>query len=146
MNAEDFMRIALEEAKQGDFPFGAVLVKDSQIIAKAHNTVRENNDPSAHAEINAIRRLTAAIGHPSLEGYILYTTGEPCPMCAAACVWAGVSEIIFGASIAELIAAGVSQIDISCQEIIAKGFRKIKVTGGVLSEECLQLFQQEKRK
>lgn len=138
------MRIALEEAKQGDAPFGAVLVKDSQIIAKAYNTVRTDSDPSAHAEVNAIRRLTAAISHPSLEGYTLYTTGEPCPMCAAACVWAGVSEIVFGVSIADLMAAGVSQIEISCQEIIAKGFRKIKVTGGVLSDECLQLFQEWK--
>ncbi len=139
------MRIALEEAKQGDAPFGAVIVKGSEIIAKARNTVRTDSDPSAHAEINAIRRLTAAINHPVLEGYSLYTTGEPCPMCAAACVWAGVSEIVFGASIADLMAAGVSQIEISCQEVIDKGFRNIKVTGGVLSEECLQLFRQWQR-
>jgi len=141
MQPEDFMKLAVAEAKQGDSPYGAVIVKDNQVIAKAHNTVRKHSDPSAHAEINAIRSLTTKIKNPTLEGCILYTTGEPCPMCATACVWTGISEIVFGASIQELIEVNQSQVNISCEEIIANGFRKITVTKGILKQECIELFK-----
>lgn len=141
MNPEDFMKLALLEAKKGDSPYGAVIVKDNEAIASGHNTVKRDSDPSAHAEIKVIRSLTTKLKNPSLEGYTIYTTGEPCPMCATACVWTGISEIVFGASIQDLIEANQSQIDISCEEIIARGFRKIKVTKGLLKEECLQLFK-----
>ena len=103
MKPEDFMDLALEEAKKGDAPYGAVIVKDNEVVAAAYNTVKRDSDPSAHAEINVIRSLTAKLKNPSLEGYIIYTTGEPCPMCATACVWTGLSEIVYGASIQDLI-------------------------------------------
>jgi tRNA(adenine34) deaminase len=141
MNPENFMRLALEEAKKGDAPYGAVIVKDNQVFALAHNTVKRDNDPSAHAEINVIRSLTAKLKNSSLEGYTIYTTGEPCPMCATACVWAGLSEIVYGASIEDLVSMNQNQIHISCEEIIAKSFRQIKVTRGILRQECLQLFK-----
>jgi len=135
------MRLALEEAKKGDAPYGAVIVKDNAVIATGYNTVKRDSDPSAHAEINVIRSLTTKIKNPSLEGCTMYTTGEPCPMCATACVWAGISEIVYGASIQDLIETNQAQINISCEEIIAKAFRKIKVTKGILKLECLQLFK-----
>jgi tRNA(adenine34) deaminase len=141
MTPEDFMRLALEEAKQGDSPYGAVIVKDNEVVAQGYNTVKRDCDPSAHAEMNVIRSLTAKIKNPSLEGYTIYATGEPCPMCATVCVWAGVSEIIIGASIKDLISVNQSQIDLSCEEVIAKSFRNIKVTKGVLREECVKLFK-----
>jgi guanine deaminase len=141
MNPEYFMRLALAEAKKGDAPYGAVIVKDNEVMAVAHNTVRRDNDPSAHAEINVIRSLTAKLKNPSLEGYSIYTTGEPCPMCATACVWSGLSEIIYGASIQDLISLNQSQIHISCEEVIAKSFRKLKVTKDLLKMEYLQLFK-----
>ncbi|BAB76333.1 nucleoside deaminase [Anabaena sp. FACHB-709] len=140
MNPEYFMRLAIAEAKKGDAPYGAVIVKDNQVVAFAHNTVARDNDPSAHAEINVIRRLTAQLQSFSLAGYSIYTTGEPCPMCAAACVWSGIAEIIYGASIQDLILANQSQIQISCEEVIAKSLRNIKVTKGILRQECLNLF------
>lgn len=141
MQPEEFMTLAIEEAKQGDSPYGAVIVKDNQVIAKGHNTVKRDSDPSAHAEITVIRSLTKKNNNPSLTGYTLYTTGEPCPMCATACIWTGISEIIFGASIQDLIALNQSQVDISCEAVIAKGFRKIKVVKGVLKEKCIELFK-----
>ena len=141
MNPEYFMHLALAEAKKGDAPYGAVIVKDNEVVAVAHNTVRRDNDPSAHAEINVIRSLTAKLKNLSLEGYSIYTTGEPCPMCATACVWSGLSEIVYGASIQDLISVNQSQISISCEEIIDKSFRKIKVTKDVLKNECLELFK-----
>jgi tRNA(adenine34) deaminase len=141
MNQEDFMRLALVEAKKGDAPYGAVIVKDNEVVAVAHNTVSRDSDPSAHAEINVIRSLTTKFKNPSLEGYSIYTTGEPCPMCSTACVWTGVSEIVYGASIQDLISVNQSQINISCEEVIAKSFRNIKVTKGILKNECLELFK-----
>jgi tRNA(Arg) A34 adenosine deaminase TadA len=141
MNHEDFMRLALSEAKKGDSPYGAVIVKDNEVVAKGYNTVKRDSDPSAHAEMNVIRSLTTKIQNPSLEGYTIYATGEPCPMCATACVWTGLAEIIIGASIEDLISVNQSQVRISCEEIIAKSFKNIKVTKGVLREECLQLFK-----
>ncbi|QSJ16576.1 nucleoside deaminase [Nostoc sp. UHCC 0702] len=141
MNQEYFMRLALAEAKKGDGPYGAVIVKDDKVVAVAYNTVFRDSDPSAHAEINVIRSLTAKLQNLSLEGYSIYTTGEPCPMCAAACVWTGLSEIVYGASIEDLISANQSQINITCEEVIAKSFRNIKVTKGVLRAECLALFE-----
>ncbi|MBD2298668.1 nucleoside deaminase [Nostoc sp. FACHB-87] len=142
MNQEYFMRFALEAAKKGDWPYGAVIVKDDEVVEVAYNTVQRNNDPSAHAEMNVIRSLTNKLKNPSLEGYSIYTTCEPCPMCATVCIWAGISEIIYGGSIQDLISMNQSQIHVFCDEIIAKSFRNIKVTKGVLKDECLALFRE----
>lgn len=141
MQPEDFMKVAIAEAKLGDAPYGAVIVKDNKIVAQAHNTVKTDSDPTAHAEVNVIRSLTKKLKNPSLEGYTLYASCEPCPMCTAVCIWAGISEIIIGASIKDLIESGVSQIDITSEEIIDKGFKQIKITRGLLKEESLQLFK-----
>ena len=141
MNHEDFMKIAIEEAKKGDHPFGAVLIKDNQVVSQGHNTVVKDSDPSAHAEINTIRKFTTKVNNPSLEGYVLYSSGEPCPMCIGACIWAGISEIVFAVSIQDLIQAQVPQINLPCEDVIAKGTKNIIVTKGILREECLQLFK-----
>ena len=144
MNHEQFMRSALLEAKKGDRPYGAVIVKDGEIIVRAHNTTQRENDVSAHAEINALRSFTKQYGYSldALSGYTLYTTCEPCPMCAAACIWSGVSTVVFGASIAQLIDLGNKQIDISCQTVAEKGFQALEVISGILADECLELFDE----
>ena len=138
------MREALIEAKKGDLPYGAVIVKDNEIVIRGYNTTQTNNDVAAHGEINVLREFTQKYGYflNALEGYTLYTTCEPCPMCAAACVWAGVSQVVFGASTAQLIDLGSKQIDISCKTVAEKGFNNMEVIGGVLAENCLQLFKQ----
>lgn len=142
MNHEYFMSVALAEAKKADAPYGAVIVKNGQILAKAGNTVQRDCDPSAHAEMNAIRNMTNQINSPSLAGYTLYATAEPCPMCATACIWAGIDDIIIGASIQDLISYNQAQINLACEEIIAKSFKDIKVTKGILRQESLALFTQ----
>ena len=143
MNHEYFMREALIEAKKGDLPYGAVIVKDGEIVIRGYNTAQTDNDVSAHGELNALRKFTKQHGYSldALSGYTLYTTCEPCPMCAAACVWAGVSQLVFGASTAQLIDLGTKQIDISCQTVVQKSFQEIKVVGGILADECLELFR-----
>lgn len=96
-----FMDIALEEAalgvKNGDGgPFGAVVVKDGVVVAKAHNRVVADNDPTAHAEVEAIRKAGKMLGRFDLSDCELYTTCEPCPMCYAAIQWAGIKKVYYG--------------------------------------------------
>src|SRR5437016_5889292 len=81
---ERFMRIALEEARRANFPFGAVIVRDGRLIARGRNLGRTRDDPTAHGEMVAIRRGLAAHGSKALRGATLYTTGEPCAMCMGA--------------------------------------------------------------
>ena len=143
MNHEQFMHEALVEAKKGDLPYGAVIVKDNKIIIRSYNTAQTDNDVSAHGEINALRAFTKKYGYSldALRNYTLYTTCEPCPMCAAACIWAGVSRVVFGASTKQLIDLGSQQIDLPCRTVAEKGFQNMEVVGGVLAEECLELFR-----
>lgn len=79
-------------------PFGAVVAKGDQILGEAHNAVLATNDPTAHAEVQAIRAASAAIGSPHLVGTVLYTSCEPCPMCAGAAMWARVDRVVYASS------------------------------------------------
>jgi tRNA(Arg) A34 adenosine deaminase TadA len=87
-------------------PFGAVIVREGQAIGEGANTVTSTNDPTAHAEINAIRAAARALGGFSLAGCQLYTSCEPCPMCLAAAYWARVEAVYYGASAADAARAG----------------------------------------
>ena len=98
-----FMKIAINEAKineNNNFkdggPFGAIIVKNNKIIATAHNTVLENHDPTAHAEINAIRHACKILTTHDLNGCQIYTTCFPCPMCLSAIIWANIKEVYYG--------------------------------------------------
>ena len=97
-----FMLEAIEEAKIGIHqnhggPFGAVIVKDNQIIGRGHNRVPSTNDPTAHAEVTAIRDACHALGTFNLQGCSIYTSCEPCPMCLAAIYWARIDKIYYAA-------------------------------------------------
>ncbi|NBZ88657.1 nucleoside deaminase [Stagnihabitans tardus] len=97
-----FMNLALEEARaadaRGEVPVGAVVVFQGQVVARAGNRTRELSDPTAHAEVLAIRAACAALGSERLVGHDLYVTLEPCPMCAAAIAAARVARVYYGAS------------------------------------------------
>jgi guanine deaminase len=99
----EFMQEAIKEAvigvEKGDGgPFGAVVVKDGKIIGRGHNQVVGLNDPTAHAEIQAIRDAAKNINNFSLKGCTLYVTAEPCPMCFGAIHWARINKVVYGAS------------------------------------------------
>ena len=100
-----FMKMACELASEnidrGGGPFGAVIVKDGEVIAAAGNSVTLDNDPTAHAEVNAIRRACALTHNFKLDGCVVYSSCEPCPMCLSALYWAGVSRIYFGNTTAD---------------------------------------------
>ena len=137
---ERFMRAALDEARQGDFPFGAVIVRDGQVLVRAHNLGRTNGDPTAHGEMMAIRRGLIEHGSLALRGSTLYTTGEPCAMCMGAILWCRFGRLVFGASVQQL-ATTIDQIMISSADIAAKApFMPITITGGVLADEAMRLF------
>ncbi|MBQ2953561.1 MAG: tRNA adenosine(34) deaminase TadA [Clostridia bacterium] len=97
-----WMRLALEEAQlaadEGETPVGAVLVKDGQLIARAHNRRENDHDPTAHAELLCMREGAKALGDWRLRGCRLYVTLEPCPMCAGAMVMSQLTECVFGAA------------------------------------------------
>jgi tRNA(adenine34) deaminase len=141
-SAEDerFMRAALDEARQGDYPFGAVIVRDGQILVRGHNLGRTNGDPTAHGEMVAIRRALAEHGPAGLQGSTLYTTGEPCAMCMGAILWCRFSRLVFAASVQRL-ATVIDQIMISSADVAATApFAPITITGGVLADEAMRMF------
>jgi guanine deaminase len=97
---EHFMKLAIKKAQEGmkalkGGPFGAVVVKDGVVIAEAYNEVTSSNDPTAHAEVLAIRRACKALGTFQLEGCDIYCSCEPCPMCLGAIYWSRPSRVIF---------------------------------------------------
>ncbi|MFZ5375814.1 MAG: nucleoside deaminase [Campylobacterota bacterium] len=105
------MRLAVEEAARGmeqgeGGPFGALIVKDGIPIASAHNEVLAANDPTAHAEMLAIRRASQALGTFDLSGCVLYTSCYPCPMCLGAILWARIRTVYYGASTEDAARAG----------------------------------------
>ncbi|MFO7612471.1 MAG: nucleoside deaminase [Clostridia bacterium] len=96
-----FMQIAIKEAREGvkaghGGPFGAVIVCGGRVIASAHNMVLATNDPSAHAEVEALRKACAALGSPNIPDCEIYSTCEPCPMCLSAIMWARVRSVYYG--------------------------------------------------
>lgn len=106
MTHSEYMQLAIEEARKGinngeGGPFGSIIVKDDKVIGLGHNMVLKNHDASAHGEISAIRNAGQNIGTHDLSGSIIYTTGEPCPMCLCACMWANISKIYYGCTIAD---------------------------------------------
>lgn len=141
--AEDvrFMRMAIEQARLADFPFGAVIVRDGAVIAHGRNLGRTNRDPTAHGEMDAIRRCLADHGPASLRGSTLYTSGEPCAMCMGAILWCHVGRLVFAASVTQL-GTKIDQIMLSSADIAAKApFAPITITGGVLADEAMALFK-----
>lgn len=111
-----FMQLAIQEAMDGitqghGGPFGTVIVKDGEIVGQGHNMVLANNDSTAHGEITAIRNAEQAIGTYDLSGCDLYTTGEPCPMCLAGCLWANIEHVYYGCTIADNAVIGFRDED-----------------------------------
>jgi tRNA(adenine34) deaminase len=138
----EHMRQALAQARlallQGEVPVGAVLVRDEEVIGTGYNRPIASHDPTAHAEICALREAGAALGSYRLTGTTLYVTLEPCVMCAAAIVHARVARLVFGTWDPRVGGVG------SCIDVTAlPGLNhRVDVFGGVLMEECSQLLKE----
>jgi tRNA(adenine34) deaminase len=146
MNDEDYMREALALAREaraaGEVPVGAVVVKDGEIVGRGYNSPISRHDPTAHAEIVALRDAAQRLGNYRLPGCSLYVTIEPCAMCAGAIIHARIARVVFGAADLKTGACGA-------QTGVSRLNYHAGVTGGVLAEECgavLSAFFAERRR
>lgn len=126
-------------------PFGAAIVESAtgKPLMRAVNAVRAENDPSSHAELRTVRKATRKLKTPSLKGYTLYTTCEPCPMCMANALWAGLDRVVYGATI-EDANRHCRQICVSAREIVKRSDMACIVDGPVLRDACYELFTHPK--
>lgn len=142
---EQFMRLAIRKAREGiergQTPFGACIVKDGVVLSCAHNVVWETMDITAHAEVHAIRKACERGGTIDLSGCVIYSTCEPCPMCFAACHWAKISTIVYGARIEDAQRAGFNELVITNRQMKALGRSPIDIVADVLREESVKLFK-----
>ncbi len=141
---EKYMRRAIELSKEsvknGGGPFGAVIVKDGQIIAEASNSVTQDHDPTAHAEVNAIRQAAQKLNTFDLSGAEIYTSCEPCPMCLGAIYWARLDKIYFANTKDDAKAIGFD--DSFIYEEIEKPYEQRTIpTVQILRNEALEAFK-----
>jgi tRNA(Arg) A34 adenosine deaminase TadA len=150
---EEFMRIAIRQAEiarlSGDYAIGAVVVIDGKVVAEGTNRIKVDNDPTQHAEMVAIRTACTARRTRHIEGAILYTTAEPCPMCASAAIWARMAGIVSGSTIDDMAEFRKKfgnpsftwrTVDIDAHQILSHGEPKLFLIEGFLRDECQQLF------
>lgn len=146
---ESAMKKAIEESKtnivnnfKNGGPFGAVIVKNGKIISTAHNTVIESKDATAHAEINAIRDASKKLNTHDLNGCILYTSAEPCPMCLSAIIWANIKKVYYANTKKD--ANDIGFRDDIIYEYIKGNNKSILELHHIKSEEALEVFNKFK--
>ncbi len=139
---QKFMKIALDEAKKasslGEVPVGAVLVKDNQIIAKAHNLVEAKNDATNHAEMFVIKAASQVLGSKNLENTTLFVTLEPCLMCATAISYARISKLVFAAYDEKF---GAIENGVRLFQNHKNNLWKPEIIGGIMTEESSELLK-----
>jgi len=136
---------ALQGIRKGQAPFGCCIVKGGRVIACGHNTVWQDGDPSAHAEVNAIRKACRRLGTIDLSGCVMFCTCEPCPMCYSAGHWARVSKIVFGARIVDARRAGFNELAITVERMKKAAHGSVVVVPEFMAEECRRLFAEWRR-
>ncbi len=137
---KEAIKLSVENVEKGGGPFGAVIVKDGEIIARGANRVTSSNDPTAHAEVTAIREAAKALNTFNLKGCEIYTSCEPCPMCLAAIYWARIDRIYFGNTKTD--AKNIGFDDSFIYEEIEKPINKRSIqTTQLLRDEALQAFR-----
>ena len=151
----EFMRLAIQEAQSaksaGDYAIGAVVVRGTEVVASSGNRVKIDSDPTQHAEVAAIRKACESLKSRHIEGAILYTTAEPCPMCASTAIWARMAGIVSGSTIEDMAEfremSGNSgwtwrTVDIAARAVLDNGDPKLFLTEGFLRDECRALFHE----
>ena len=146
MNDEKGMRVAIAAArrglKSGGGPFGCAIFRHGKLVASACNRVVKTNDATAHSEVRAIRLAGRKLGTPFLRDCTLYSTTEPCPMCYSACHWAKIKRVVYGSFIADAARFGLNELRTPAEKMKRIGYDKIELKGGVLRNECLELFKE----
>jgi len=143
-NSKKYLKLAIETSKNnidiGGGPFGAVIVKNGEIIAQSANSVTNDNDPTAHAEVNAIRKAAKKLGTFDLSGCEIYSSCEPCPMCLGAIYWANISKLYFAGTQVDAENAGFSDKFIYQEIELSIDKRRLK-TENYLREEAQNVFE-----
>lgn len=149
ISKEEAMKIAIEESKynsennyKNGGPFGAVILKNGEIVSIAHNTVIESKDPTAHAEVNAIRLATKKLNTHDLTGCTLYVNAEPCPMCLSAIIWANIKEVYYANTKEE--AGNIGFRDDLIYDYIKNRDENILKTHHVENEKAKEIFEEFK--
>jgi tRNA(adenine34) deaminase len=141
---KEMMSKAIELAKRGyeesGFAVGAIIVKGDEIISQGINTSRKDFDPTAHAEIVAIRNAGKKLGNRKLEDCYLYTTYEPCPMCTSAAIWAKMKGIVYGASKEDSSETHPWRVAISSENVLKHGTPTLELYSEFMREECKSLL------
>lgn len=143
---ETWMQIAIDAARSGiaagQSPFGAVIVQGDRVIASGHNEVWKRCDPTAHAEVVTIQRGSAALQTIDFAGCVMYTTCEPCPMCAAAIHWSKLDAVYYGATIDDAKKAGFNELTLSIPELYRVGGSRVRLVPGIAQAVCAALFDE----
>lgn len=149
ISKEEAMKIAIEESKynsennyKNGGPFGAVILKNGEIVSVAHNTVIESKDPTAHAEVNVIRLATKKLNTHDLTGCTLYVNAEPCPMCLSAIIWANIKEVYYANTKEE--AGDIGFRDDLIYDYIKNRDENILKTHHVENEKAKEIFEEFK--
>jgi len=144
-----FMVLAIEEARAGmragDRPFGSVVVRDGEVVGRGRNLVASTLDPTAHAEVQAIRNAAANLKVARLEGCTLYTSCEPCPMCCGATFYAGIDTLVIGTRIATIdrLTKGLYSLrDYSVERLVDLTGLPLRVVRDVMSQECDAIYRE----
>jgi guanine deaminase len=145
ISPEELMRMAIEKCRQGiaagNSPFGCAIALGDQVLAVSHNVVFATTDITAHAEVTAIREACQEARSILLEGAIVATTCEPCPMCTAALHWARVETVYYGATISDATEAGFNELHLAAGKLLEIGGSSVKLVPDFLRNDCRQLFQ-----
>jgi tRNA(Arg) A34 adenosine deaminase TadA len=148
MDPADLMRLAIEKCREGiaagQSPFGCAIAQNDRVISCSHNTVVLTTDITAHAEVNAIREACREIDSIFLDGAVVATTCEPCPMCMSALHWARVDTVYYGATIEDADDAGFNELQLPAEKLLQIGGSKVKLIPQLLTEECKKLFTEWK--
>jgi len=146
MTPEALMRLAIDKAREaiaaGQTPVGCAIAIGDRIVAANHNCVLATTDITAHAEMTTLREACRNVGGILLEGALVASTLEPCPMCMAALHWARVDTVVYGATSADAKAVGFNELRIPAAEVIRLGGSQVKLQGDVLRQECTALFDE----
>jgi tRNA(Arg) A34 adenosine deaminase TadA len=135
------IQLAQEAVEKGNQPFGACLVKDGKILLTAENSIHTNHDKTQHAEANLASAASQTFDLETLRQCTLYTSTEPCAMCAGAIYWAGIGRVVFACSQEAFAEYAGKALDVPCRLVFSYGHRSTEVIGPVLEKEAIAVHQ-----
>ena len=133
--------LARSAVARGSHPFGALLAREGEVVLEARNTVAEDGGVG-HAELNLVRHAMATLGREALSDSTLYTSTEPCAMCAGAIYWARIPRLVFGCSVEGLHSITEGTLALPCRTVFSSGDRTIEIVGPLLEDEAIEVHRE----